>query len=105
MTKKDIEIARKLKEKLVKSVQLIDYRIFGSRAYGKAHKYSDMDVFLEIEKCDKKIEEYIYDVAWEVGFENLIHISPLIFTRFEIENSPLRISPIVKTIKEQGIKI
>jgi hypothetical protein len=32
-------------------------------------------------------------------------ISPLIFTRDELENSPLRSSPIVRVIKEEGAQI
>lgn len=30
---------------------------------------------------------------------------PLIFTRHEIEDSPLRVSPIVRNICEEGIKV
>lgn len=64
-----------------------------------------MDVFIAIENSDKDLEEKIYDITWEVGFENSIFISPLIFTRYEIEDSPLRMSPIVKNINEEGVKV
>jgi len=32
-------------------------------------------------------------------------LSPLIFTRDELENSPFRSSPIVKAITEEGLRI
>ena len=105
MRQKDYEIAKKLKEKLSGVVQLIDFRVFGSRAKGKQEEYSDMDVFIEVEYINKKMEEKIYHIAWEVGLENSLFISPLIFTRYEIEGSPLRISPIVKNIEEEGVKV
>ncbi len=103
MKPKDYEIAKKLKERLSEVVQLIDFRVFGSRARGDEDEYSDMDIFLEVELLNKELEKKISDIAWEVGFENFIFISPLIFTKDEIENSPLRSSPIVRNIKEEGV--
>ncbi|MFZ3135821.1 MAG: nucleotidyltransferase domain-containing protein [Thermodesulfovibrionales bacterium] len=105
MKPKDYEIARELKKKLSEVIQLIDFRIFGSRARGVEDEYSDMDVFIEIERIDKELKKKIRDVIWEVGFKNSIYISPLIFTRYEIEESPLRASPIVENIYEDGVKV
>jgi predicted nucleotidyltransferase len=105
MKPKDYKIARELKKKLSEVIQLIDFRIFGSRARGVEDEYSDMDVFIEIERIDKELKKKIRDVIWEVGFKNSIYISPLIFTRYEIEESPLRASPIVENIYEDGVKV
>ena len=103
MIPKDYEIAKKLKARLSEIVQLIDFRVFGSRARGDADEYSDMDVFLEVESLNKELKEKIREIVWEVGFENFIVISPLIFTKDEIEESPLRVSPVVKNIIEEGV--
>lgn len=105
MKQKDYEIAKDLKKRLSEVVSLIDFKVFGSRAREEADEYSDMDVFIEVESLDKEIKEKISDITWEIGFENLIVISPLIFTRDEIENSPLRASPIVKNIVEEGVAV
>jgi len=105
MKPKDYEIAKILKERLSEVVNLIDFRVFGSRARGDADDLSDMDVFLEVESLDKELKEKISDIVWEVGFENFVVISSLIFTKDEIENSPIRSSPIVKNISKEGIKI
>ncbi|GAB61213.1 MAG: nucleotidyltransferase domain-containing protein [Candidatus Jettenia sp.] len=96
MIQRDYEIAKELKERLSKVIQLIDFRVFGSRARGNADEYSDMD---------DQLKKIIRNIVWEVGFENSIYISPLIFTRYEIEDSPLRASPIVRGINEEGIRI
>ena len=103
MRQRDFEIAKKLKEKLSKGVSLIDFRVFGSRVRGDEDEYSDMDVFIEVESLNKEVKEKILDIVWEIGFENFMVISPLIFTRDEIENSPLKASPIVKNIVEEGV--
>jgi len=84
---------------------LIDFRVFGSRARGDEDEYSDMDVSIEVSLLNRKLKEKIFEIVWEVGFENFIIISPLIFTSEELKNSPLRSSLIVKNILEEGIKI
>ncbi len=105
MTKRDMEIAKELKERLSIAVDLVDLRVFGSRARGDQDEYSDFDVFIEVENLDKKIKETIRNITWETGFENSVLISTLIFTRYEIEDSPLRVSPIIKNINEEGVKV
>ena len=105
MNDRDRVIAIELKNRLAGLVKLVDFSVFGSRARGDAGEDSDMDVFIEVENLDKDIKRRVQDVAWEVGFENFMVISPLIFTRDELENSPLRSSPIVRVIKEEGAQI
>ncbi|MBI4765882.1 MAG: nucleotidyltransferase domain-containing protein [Deltaproteobacteria bacterium] len=105
MTQRDRKIAEELKTRLSEAVTLIDFKVFGSRARGDSEEYSDMDVFLEVESISKDLKEKISDIIWEVGFNNYLIISSLIFTREEIENSPLRASPILKNINSEGIRI
>lgn len=105
LTENDARVAREVKKRLSEIVRLVDFKVFGSRARGDADEYSDMDVFLEVESIDKSLKERISDIAWEVGFENDLVISTLIFTRDEIENSPLRASPIVYNIAEEGVTV
>lgn len=105
MKPKDYEIAKKLKERLSEVVNLIDFRVFGSRARGDADDLSDMDVFIEVDSLNDRLKATIRDIVWEVGFENSLFISPLIFTRYELEDSPLRVSPIVKNIYEDGVRV
>ena len=103
MIEQDMKIAKDLKARLSVVASVVDFKVFGSRARGTADEYSDMDVFIEVEYLDEPLKRKIRDIVWSVGFEYSLYISPLVFTRFEIENSPLRVSPIVKNIMEEGI--
>jgi predicted nucleotidyltransferase len=105
MRSEDFRIARELKSRLSSLVELLDFKVFGSRARGDADEFSDMDVFFEVESLDTALKEKISNIVWEVGFNNYTVISPLIFTRDELENSPLRSSPIVEVIAEEGVAV
>ena len=105
MNPRDYKIAREFKRRLTEVVELIDFQVYGSKARGDEDEFSDMDVFIEVASLDRQTNDLISDIAWEVGLENLIVISPLVFTEDEIENSPLRASPILINIKEEGIRL
>lgn len=101
----DYKMLRDLKHKLAQKVKLLDLRLFGSRARGDADEFSDYDVFIEIETLDKETKEAVKTITWSVGMENSAVISPLIFSRLELTDSPLRHSPIVENIMKEGIRI
>jgi predicted nucleotidyltransferase len=105
LKEKDRTIALELKNRIAEYVQLVDFRVFGSRARGDAWEDSDMDIFVEVETLDKSLKKRTKDTAWEVGFENFLVISTLIFTRDELVNTPIRSSSIVKAITNEGLRV
>jgi predicted nucleotidyltransferase len=105
MTEVDHEIAKKFKDLLSKRIPLIDVKVFGSRAREDAEVDSDMDIFVEVDTISPQIRELVEETAWEIGIDHLMHISPLIFSKYEIEQSPLSLSPIVRNIFSEGISV
>jgi predicted nucleotidyltransferase len=105
MTATDHRIAQTLKRRLTESVPLVELRVFGSRARGDAEDDSDMDVFVEVESLSEDSERRISDIAWEVGFANFLVICPVAFSREQVERSPLRASPLVRNVREEGVVI
>lgn len=105
MTPRDYRIAREFKNRLLSAVGLIDFKIYGSRARDDSDEFSDLDVFIAVSNLDRKTKDTIADIAWEVGLNNSIVISPLVFTQAEIEDSPLRASPILININEEGVRL
>ncbi len=105
MEKEDYKICREIKGQLSKIIAIIDIRAFGSRARGATEEDSDLDLFIEVEKNNKTIKNKIRNIVWKIGLKYSIVISILIFSRYDIENSPLRSSPIVKNIMSEGITL
>lgn len=101
----NLEIAQKLKVRLTQKIPFVEIRLFGSRARDDYEETSDMDIFIELEDVTREVKNIIADTAWELGLENLIHISPIIFSKDEIEHSPQRSSSLVRNILNEGIKI
>ena len=105
VSENDLQTARELKKRVSKLKPLIDFRLFGSRARGDADDYSDMDIFMEFETVDKDLRSKVKNTAWEMTLESGIVVTTLLFSRHEIEDSPLRSSPIIRVIMEEGLSV
>ena len=101
----DLRTARELKKRVSKLTPLIDFRLFGSRARGDADDYSDMDIFMEFETVDRDLRSRVKNCAWEMTMESGVVVTTLLFSRHEIEDTPLRASPIIRVIMEEGIPV
>lgn len=105
VTQNDLQTARELKKRVSELTPLIDFRIFGSRARGDADEYSDMDIFMEFETVNRDLKYKVKSAAWELSLETGIVVTTLLFSRYEIEESPLRSSPIIRVIMEEGVSV
>ena len=105
MTANDRKIALELKQRLAGQAELVDFKVFGSRARGDAEETSDMDVFVEVESLTPDVKERIHVLTWEVGFKHFMVISPLVVSRYELEKTPLRSSSIIRSIAREGVAV
>ncbi|OGF61535.1 MAG: hypothetical protein A2Y62_01775 [Candidatus Fischerbacteria bacterium RBG_13_37_8] len=92
-----------LKNILSDKFDLLDFRIYGSKARGDATDESDIDVMIILYKVNSDIRSQIYDVVFKINLENDTFISITIFNKKEIEEGPMSESPIYKTIQKEGI--
>lgn len=76
---------------------------FGSRARGEADPESDLDVCVVIEQWTETARKEISHLAWELGFEQDLVISTVVFSREEFEKGPCSVSPLVCAIHEEGV--
>ena len=105
MTQNDLQTARELKKRVSELTPLLDFLLFGSRARGDADEFSDMDIFMEFETVDRELRNMVKNAAWEMTLETGIVVTTLLFSRYEIEESALRSSPIIRVILEEGVPV
>ena len=95
----------RLNEILSKKINLIELRLFGSKARGESTQESDLDVMIEIAESNYDIRSQIYDIIFEINLENDTFISSTIFSKKELEDGPMGESPIYKIIHKEGVPI
>lgn len=95
----------KLKNELSKTINLLDFRVFGSKARGEESTESDIDVMIEVENYTQEVEELIDKLVFKINIDNDCLISVVIFGSKELHKGPLRESPIYKSISRESIRI
>ena len=86
----------------IKSISL-----FGSRATGTAKRDSDYDVFIMVDRRDRRLVDAIFDIAYDIYLESNLtfDISPVIMSE-EFFNARLsQERRIAREIVEQGIPL
>ena len=78
MRKRALDILRQFKERLPTRIKkhIIEIQCFGSYARGEEKEDSDLDVLVVVDRENIKLEEEIFDVAyqlmWEYDFQPLL---------------------------------
>ena len=94
-----------LKIGLYKRYELIDLKIYGSKAKGFDTPESDLDVMVVLKNLTPLIESEIDDLIFEINIENDCLITAIFFDQEELEVGPLSESPIYKKITQEGISL
>lgn len=105
LTEKEKNALAQLKKALEGRFELIDFRMYGSKARGEASPESDIDVMIEIEDYNPATESEIDDIVFKINLEFDCFISTVIFSRKELEEGPLGESPLYRVIEREGVKV
>jgi predicted nucleotidyltransferase len=100
LSTRDVRIARKVKRRLSEITNVKQLVVYGSRARGRATKYSDLDLYIELNaNVDSALRRKIREIAWEVSLDSGIVISTL------VASDRLKGQPILKSIQAEGIPV
>lgn len=93
--------------KKILGTHLLKIIIYGSYARGNYQKHSDVDIMVLVnlpEKEIKKIENDIYDIAFEIEMDTGVDISPIIKNIVQYEYWA-DVLPFYKNVRKEGIVI
>lgn len=60
-------------------------------------------MYILLEETDWQTEQEIYDLCFEIGLENDVVLSPVVFSRGELQNRALKESPFLKNLARDGV--
>jgi predicted nucleotidyltransferase len=98
-------------EEFVKQVRavlgnnLIEVKLFGSKATGKDQQDSDIDVLVAIERNGVEVEDTVLDIAFETNLRHEVYISPRVIDRATLADPVWRLTPFLKAIAKEGIPL
>jgi predicted nucleotidyltransferase len=84
---------------------LIELKLFGSKATGKDQPDSDIDVLVAVEKDGAEVEDAVLDIAFDTNLKHEVYISPRVIDRATLADPVWRITPFLKAIVKEGISL
>jgi predicted nucleotidyltransferase len=105
LRKSEREALNELKAALSQQLELIDFRLFGSKARGDSTTDSDMDVMLVLEDVSPEIRQRVFDIIYEIDLKYDSLISPVLYARRDLEEGPFSESPLYRNAVSEGIPL
>ena len=103
--KNDIEyIVKELKSRIVKKYSISDMKLIGSTARGDRGKHSDIDVFVLLPTVDRKIEEDLFDIAYDLELEFDCLIDLIVFDEKTLEDKYAK-TPFYQSVLSEGLTV
>ena len=105
LTTVDRQIAREFQRRLTRLAPVRELYVFGSRVTGQATDESDLDLFIEMETLTPELRQRIFELAWEVGFEENRVISTIVTTPEELEHGAMGANPLLFRVQREGVRL
>jgi len=101
----ELEALRKLKETLARDFQLIELRLFGSKARGDADPESDIDVLIVVEDLDREIRKKVSALCCDLSIDYRVVIAPVLYSRAEFTSGRTQITPFYRNVEREGVPV
>ena len=104
---KDAEALRAFLDRLrqVLAINLIEVKLFGSKATGKDQRDSDIDVLVAVENGGVEIEDQVLEIAFDVNLTHDVYVSPRVIDRATLSDPVWSITPFLKAIAKEGVSL
>ena len=99
----DYTVAGDLKKKLLRIARLVDFRVLDHQDNEDAP--SDMELFLVVDALSDDVKTKISDEIWDAGYQHMITISYVLFSREDIEHPDPENAEVIRHFMEGGVRI
>jgi predicted nucleotidyltransferase len=82
---------------------LLELRLFGSKARGDAVTDSDLDVLLVVEQDRAAAEDRVLDVAFDVNLAHDVYISPRVVSHAVMVDPVWRLTALLRAIERESV--
>ena len=80
-------------------------RLFGSRARGEGHEYSDVDIALIVTEAGRARRYDVYDLAFDLGVEYGVELAPVVIDERRLRDLERRERRIARDITVVGVPL
>ena len=107
LSKKEQLGLEKFKAALEKALgkNLVEVKLFGSKARGDARKDSDIDVLVIIATGDWRVRDVVYGIVTDIFLEEGVDISPKVINKKNYTHLLKIRTPFIKNIIRDGITV
>ena len=105
LTPQEQQLLHELADALREQHGALSIQIYGSAARGELEEGSDIDLFVILPEVDWQREKHISNLCFETELKCGRIISATCFSEHELSDTPLRASPLVQTVKREGVSL
>lgn len=98
-----LEFTQALRQIFGKRIKQI--KLFGSKARGESEEFSDIDIFLLIDRLGEQDRKIIGDISFELDLKYDVVLSPIIYSEYEYNDPKYQVTPFLQTIRKEGISV
>ena len=104
---KDAEALQEFLERLRQGlgINLIEVKLFGSKATGKDQRDSDIDVLVAVENGGVEIEDQVLEIAFDVNLKHDVYVSPRVIDRATLSDPVWSITPFLRAVAKEGVSL
>ncbi len=85
--------------------ELVEARLFGSRARGEGDEASDLDVALIVTPRGRKLRRDVYGFTFDVVYDFGVRVEPLVITEEQLRELVRRELAIGSALEQEGIRL
>lgn len=107
LTEKEKFVLNKFRKATEKAIgdDLVEIKMFGSKARGDARKDSDIDILVITRSDDWHISDVIYGIATDIFLEDEIYLSSKVINNKKYNHLFKMKNPFIKNVIREGINI